>query len=171
MKRVILLLALAACSKESTPSPTPTATAARTAAPIATAVSTAPPSATAGKSATFTGETTTAAATLTVPPGERPFKGENAAPDGVGPVKLKLVTHETGVVDGTASGALGDMVVTGRVWDSHVSATLTPVSPAATAFAGIVYGTRKGSTVDAKLQASRTDGTMLRTADLKLSAP
>lgn len=113
-----------------------------------------------------------AMATLTLPEVEkRPFVGKNSDPAGVGPVKLKLVAHPDGRVDGDASGSLGDMHVVGRVFDDVISANLVPVNATASAFSGTVYGARSGKTITGDIHAASADGTMLRTGKITLAAP
>jgi len=185
----LLVLCLAGCpSKEKenssggttagTPStPRVVVTAAPTGASTAAIATTVPTTAgtsttKAGSDATFAGEVTTAMGNLTMPEVEkRPFVGKNSDAAGVGPVKLKLVTHADGRVEGDATGSLGDMKVVGRSFDDMISANLVPVSPSPTSFSGTVYGARNGKSLKGDLHAASADGTMIRSGKIDLTSP
>jgi hypothetical protein len=84
-----------------------------------------------------------------------------------GPGTLELTVSADGTADGTASGALGELRVTGRADDERLTLTLTPVEP--DGFHGFVVASRTADGMQGTLNASSADSLQARQAKLTLS--
>jgi hypothetical protein len=87
----------------------------------------------------------------------------------VGKGTLELDIDEAGEVRGKASGALGPLVLAGRVEDGVLRATVLPEDPLAEAtMSGVATGELKGSTLHVTLRVSNRRGEAVRSADATL---
>lgn len=166
MKRgwLLLPLLLAACQNSKTEA-VPAASASVAAAPPASAVPAAPPKAwfEGAWQGTFTAElfrVETAAGGL------KEWKqddGKKASGEG----KLSLDVSPDGSVTGSASGALGELPVTGRVEGDRAALKLD--APAADGFHGVILATQTPEGMKGTLSASSGDSLQVRQAAVSLS--
>lgn len=88
---------------------------------------------------------------------------------GSGKGTLSLTVAEDGAITGTASGALGEQVVSGRVVDEEFRLRLKPKDMAdIEAFGGTMTGKRDGDEVKGELKASSGDSINVRKASVTL---
>jgi hypothetical protein len=88
---------------------------------------------------------------------------------GVGEGKLELVIDPNGSVSGSSTGSLGDLVVSGRVEDGMVRATLVPRDPSVEGtFHGYLVAQPAGNRIQGQLQVSSGDGAVVRRAPVDL---
>jgi hypothetical protein len=91
---------------------------------------------------------------------------------GVGEGKLELVVGPNGSVSGTSTGALGELVVSGRAEEGIVRATLMPRDPSVEgSFQGYFVGQPVGDRIAGQLQVSSGDGAVVRRASVDLDRP
>lgn len=81
--------------------------------------------------------------------------------------KLSLSVSDDGQVSGSASGALGDLAVTGRVEDDR--AALSLASAQADGFHGVLLATRAPEGMKGSLSASSADSLRVRRAEVTLT--
>jgi len=84
-----------------------------------------------------------------------------------GPGTLKLSVSADGTVDGTASGALGELLVTGHANGDRLALTLTPAEP--DGFHGFAVASQTADGLQGTLNASSADSLQARQAKLTLS--
>jgi len=84
-----------------------------------------------------------------------------------GPGKLELQIAADGAVSGSASGALGDLQVTGHAEADRVALTLTSASP--DGFHGFVLASQAADGMQGTLSASSADSLQVRQAAVTLS--
>ncbi len=126
------------------------------------------PSNTGVAAASYEGEADVTVADLTLPDNVK-WKGDVEASDGVGKAKITLSVDEAGVVTGSGSGALGDVVVTGRAIAGVVSATLLRKSPSDMGYTGTLYATEEGGALKGTLHVSKGNAGGLREGKFTLS--
>ncbi len=80
----------------------------------------------------------------------------------VGPGTLTLTIDAQGLVEGTASGALGEATLRGRIDEQNVALTLRPKQDAPEAFSGTLTGTKPGAELQLTLRAASGDGKWIR---------
>jgi hypothetical protein len=89
--------------------------------------------------------------------------GKLASGDG----KLSLTVSDEGVVSGTASGALGDLAVTGRVEGDRAALSLASAQP--DGFHGVLLATQTPEGMKGTLSASSADSLQVRKAEVTLT--
>jgi hypothetical protein len=89
--------------------------------------------------------------------------GKLASGDG----KLALRVSSDGVVSGSASGALGDLAVTGRVEGDRAALSLFSARPEG--FHGVVLAMQSGDGMKGTLSASSADSLQVRKAEVTLT--
>ncbi len=186
---VALLTAAAAGCDKGTPTPTDTAKGAVSSAEPATS---APPaasgSASGSASAAASGGAPEAAGAaerwkgsfktkvgLVTPPEKAEVKvwtkdpGTEAIGDGT--ITLSVSGKGPGrTVDGTADGALGDLLIRGELDDKELSARVDPKTPNAPgAMTGVLQGKRTADGIEATLRVSGRNGNIVREATIKLA--
>jgi hypothetical protein len=91
--------------------------------------------------------------------------GKKATGDG----KLSIDVADDGSVSGKASGALGDLDVSGQVDDDEVRVMLVPRDPESDeAMSGTLVGEVRGNSIEGQLVASNSDATFARRAKTSL---
>lgn len=85
-----------------------------------------------------------------------------------GPGDLSVEVAADGSALGTASGALGKMLVTGKVEDEVLTLQLKPIEAGVQSYHGFVVAKRDARSFKGKLQASSGDGTRVRTGTVQL---
>lgn len=158
---------LAGCAKKtSTESPAP---ASSSAAPVARPAASAP---TAASASAFGGTYTAKAASVDIGNGDKAVKWPpNPATGALGAGTIDLgVANPGGEVRGTATGSLGDMVVSGRFDGHDLVANLTPKNPNADdAMTGVMMLVADGAAMRGTLRASGKDARVVREAAVELS--
>jgi hypothetical protein len=84
-----------------------------------------------------------------------------------GPGTLKLLVSADGTVQGSASGALGELVVSGRADVDRVALTLTGAEP--DGFHGVVLAAQTPEGMQGTLNASSADSLQVRQAKVALT--
>lgn len=118
--------------------------------------------------ASYEGEAEVTVSDLTVPANVK-WKGDVEATDGVGKAKLVLVVDEAGIVTGTGTGALGDVILTGRAIAGVVSATILRKTPSDMGYTGTLYATEEAGTLKGTLHVSKGNAGGLREGKLTLA--
>lgn len=80
---------------------------------------------------------------------------------------LSFVVSDDGAVSGTAAGALGELIVTGRVEGDR--AALSLASPEPDGFHGVALATQTADGMKGTLSASSADSLRVRKAELTLT--
>lgn len=90
---------------------------------------------------------------------------------GEGSLTLKLIpSGSQTLVRGGATGALGELELSGEIDDKFVTAHVTPKQPnAPLAMTGVFSGKLEGAKITGKLRVSGRDGNLVREADVELS--
>ena len=158
-----LLLLLAACQssgKDSAPAP-----AASVRAPAAPSVPAAPPAAWyEGKwQGTYKAELRRIELAAG---GVKEWKKDDGA-QASGEGKLLLEAKADGTVSGSASGALGEQAISGRIEGEQVSLTLTPTE--ANGFQGVILAAQAPEGIKGSLSASTGDSLVVRQASVTLA--
>ena len=92
-------------------------------------------------------------------------KDDGAQSSGEG--KLSLEAKADGSVSGTASGALGEQAVSGRVEGDRVALTLTPATP--NGFQGVILAAQAAEGIKGSLSVSTGDSLTVRKASVVLA--
>jgi hypothetical protein len=87
-----------------------------------------------------------------------------------GPGTIEIEIAADGDVSGKIGGALGDLVIRGRMEDGALAAGVTPSDALADpAMRGVLHGTLRGDAIEAELRVSSQDGEVVRAASTKLT--
>jgi hypothetical protein len=152
----------AALTSASAPSPTPSSSAAG-------AGSAAPSSAGAKAGAgAFSGDYQSAVTDLAVPEGVK-WKGDAPADEGVGKGTLSLSVDEAGIVTGSGTGALGDVILSGISRDGLVSGLVLRKSSADGGYTGTFYATEEQGELKGTIRVSKGNAGGLREAKFSLA--
>jgi hypothetical protein len=89
--------------------------------------------------------------------------------DRTGKGDVSITVSSEGLVQGTVSGALGELRVLGTIEKGALRAGVTPVDPVAPyAMTGVLAGDEKAGVIEADLTLSSHDGNAARKASVKL---
>ncbi len=143
--------------------PTPSTSAAASAS--AATAATAKPAAASGA---FAGEYESAVTELAVPEGVK-WKGDAPADEGVGKGTVTLSVDESGVVSGSGTGALGDVILTGISRDGVVSGLVLRKSAADGGYTGTFYATEEQGALKGTIRVSKGNAGGLREAKFSLA--
>lgn len=95
-------------------------------------------------------------------------KDPGTANVGDGTVEVSL-DEKTGTVKGTATGALGELQLSGELDDTHLRANVAPKDPnAEDAMTGFLVLDREGDTFKGSLRVSDREGVIVREAKVEL---
>jgi hypothetical protein len=110
---------------------------------------------------------------VTVPSGV-PYRAWEKDPGGaLGEGAIELTIADDGAISGSLKGALGELVVAGRMEDGALAAGLSPSDPdAENAMTGVLTGDAKGEAIAVELRVSSGDGRVVRkgTSELRRQA-
>lgn len=164
--RAALLLLLAGCQKAPTNEPQPAGSAVRSAASTAAAASLAAP-AKAWFEGAWRGTFQAELQRIELPAGGvkewKTDDGKRASGEG----QLAFEVSPDGTASGSASGALGQLAVAGRVEGDRAALTLTSSEP--DGFHGVILATQAGDSMTGMLNASSADSLQVRRANVSLS--
>jgi hypothetical protein len=150
-----------------------------------------PPSPTTGSPVATAASPTASASAAPALPEAGPWRGKYSAkradvtlPEGVtwgswkkddgarvaGDGQIDLEVANDGDVSGRVTGALGDLVVRGRLEDGVVAAAITPADPLVEpAMHGVLRGTAGKDAIEVELRLSSHDGDLVRSATAVLA--
>lgn len=170
-RSALVLAMLLGCSKTQSGGPTPEKSAASpaSAAPASASIAPEPPS----KGGTFEGKYKTALGSLYIPDEKDwsgvKWKGDDTGAAGEG--KLAISIDPSGVVvSGTSTGGpLGDAIVTGRLFDDVLTATIARKDPSDGGLTGTLRGTRKGDAIEGVMRVSGPEAQKIREGSFSLT--
>lgn len=142
-----------------------------TAAGTASGAATAPASAPAG-AASYAGDFESKSGTLYLPD-RKEFQGvkkvDFESKAALGPGKIEISVDAQGTVSGTASGALGDLTISGRSEGGRITATLKPTTGTDGFYGTLLAEPSPSGELVGTLSASAARANVLREAELKLA--
>jgi hypothetical protein len=144
----------------------------KSAAPAASeSVGTPPPLSNAELAGTWQGTYDAKKGAVGLPPSVKDkTRGGDEGKEIIGPGKVEIVISRAGEVKGTASGALGDATLTGRVDDAGMLGLSwfpdDPTKPIA--MTGVLTGLLKGTVIQAKIRVAGPDAAIVRESPIEL---
>ncbi|MFH1604032.1 MAG: hypothetical protein ABIH03_09000 [Pseudomonadota bacterium] len=92
---------------------------------------------------------------------------DGTSASGAGEMELRIAPD--GVVDGNASGALGNMIIRGILEEDGLRAGVSPTDPGSeTSMTGVLVGAAKQEAIEADLRVSSHDASLVRRAVVRL---
>lgn len=171
-RTALALAVLLGCSKTQSGGPSPdksAATGAASVAPASASIAPEPPS----KGGTFEGTYKTSLGSLYVPDEKDwsgvKWKGDDTGASGDGALTITIDPAGVVVAGASKGGPLGDAIVTGRLFDEVITATISRKDPSDGGLTGTLRGTKKGDAIEGVMRVSGPDAQKIREGSFSLT--